>query len=446
MDHNDRRASWASDVEIGPAAPIERVTVTPKGAALSAGGSSSSSSGHGREHGAVEMVSPIGGDGANHDEEPIRTTPAELERTKGGLFGYLRRPQFWIVLGLSQALAITQTGTNTLTTLLRNAGTSIPAFQSLFNYVLLTLIYTSFTVYRYGFRGWWRLVRKDGWRYFIFAFFDVEGNYFTVLAYRYTTILSAQLINFWAIAVVVVISLSFLKVRYHLAQYAGILVACGGLGMLVASDHITGANSGPALNAVKGDLFALLGATCYGLSNVFEEFLVSKRPMYEVIGQLGFWGMFINGVQAAIFDKQSFRAATWNGQVAGYLVGYTLLLTWFYSVAPVIFRMASAAFFNIGLLTGNFWGVIVGLELFHLHVHWMYPIAFVLIIGGMSISCHSRQCLQQLILSCLGHFVYYGTEGVLGEAKKPWLGENQEGGDDGLGTARRQLEHPSVIV
>ena len=31
---------------------------------------------------------------------------------------------------------------------------------------------------------------KDGWKYIILAFLDVEGNYFTVLAYRYTQVLS----------------------------------------------------------------------------------------------------------------------------------------------------------------------------------------------------------------------------------------------------------------
>ncbi|KAK5730901.1 hypothetical protein LTR15_000839 [Elasticomyces elasticus] len=418
--HNHHNAHHGDD-DVTAAPTVERINVQPKGDTFSPGGSSSSS-GATDHHGAVEMVS--GADPAQ--QSPLETTAAEMEAKKGGRFAFVKTRSFWIVLGLSQALAITQTGTNTLSTLLAMAGTSIPAFQSLFNYVLLTLIYGSITIYKYGFKGWLRMIYQDGWKYFILAFLDVEGNYFTVLAYRYTTILSAQLINFWAIAVVVVISLIFLKVRYHIAQYAGILVACGGLGLLVASDHITGSNGGPALNAVKGDLFALLGATCYGFSNVAEEFLVSKRPMYEVVGQLGFWAMFINGVQAAIFDKSSFRAALWNGKVAGYLVGYTLLLTWFYTAAPIVFRMASAAFFNIGLLTGNFWGVAVGTGVFHYKIHYLYPIAFVLIIGG--------------------HFIYYGTEGVLGEAKKPWLGEDQEGGDDGLGTARRRLEHPSAFV
>ena len=79
------------------------------------------------------------------------------------------------------------TGTNTLSSLLSNEGTSIPAFQSFFNYVLLNIIYTSYTLYKYGFKKWTRLILKDGWRYFILSFMDVEGNYFIVLAYRYVS-------------------------------------------------------------------------------------------------------------------------------------------------------------------------------------------------------------------------------------------------------------------
>jgi solute carrier family 35 protein F1/2 len=264
-----------------------------------------------------------------------------------------------------------------------------------------------------------RAIKKD----FLFAFCDVEGNYFVVLAYRYTTILSAQLINFWAIVIVVLISFLLLHVRYHYTQILGIIICIAGMGILIASDHITGANGGDISNGsqLKGDLFALLSSTFYGVSNVLEEYFVSKRPMYEVIGQLAFWGMLINGVQAGIFDRESFQAAVWNGRTtAGYLVGYTLCLSVFYGTAPLIFRLASAAFMNISLLTGNFWGVIIGLRVFHLHVHWMYPIAFVLII--------------------IGHFVYYLGRKVLGEARKPWLGRNQEKGVSGIFTAKKRIE------
>ena len=249
-----------------------------------------------------------------------------------------------------------------------------------------------------------------------------------MLAYRYTTILSAQLINFWAIVIVVIMSFFFLRVRYHWSQIVGIIICIGGLGVLLGSDHITGQNTygGTAANAVKGDLFALLGATFYGLSNCYEEFMVSKRPLYEVVGQIGFWGMLINGTQAGIFDRASFRTAVWDPQVGGYLTGYTLLLFLFYSGAPVLFRLSSAAFFNISLLTGNFWGVVVGVKVFAYRIHWMYPIAFVLIM--------------------VGHFVYYLGKSILGEALKPWLGVNQERGIDGVGTARRRVEHPEALV
>ncbi|KAF2456374.1 hypothetical protein BDY21DRAFT_346923 [Lineolata rhizophorae] len=361
----------------------------------------------------VTMADAVAAEGAN-------------EKRGKRLFSYVKTKQFWIVLLLGQVLALCITSTNTFSSLLAGKGTNIPAFQTFFNYVLLNIIYTSYTIYKYGFKKWGKLLLKDGWRYFILAFMDVEGNYFVVLAYRYTTILSAQLINFWAIVIVVIVSLIFLKVRYHLTQYAGILVCCGGMGLLLASDHITGSNGGTAANQLKGDLFALLGATFYGLSNCLEEFLVSKRPLYEVIGQLAFWAMLINGTQAGIFDRDSFRRATWDADVGGYLVGFTLILALFYSLAPLVFRMASAAFFNISLLTANFWGVVVGVHVFHLSVHWMYPVAFVLIVAGL--------------------VVYFATETVLGEAKKPWLGENQERGIAGLGTAKRRVQKPDAVV
>ncbi|PSN74143.1 DUF914-domain-containing protein [Corynespora cassiicola Philippines] len=408
--------------DIGNTTSVEAThAVRPKGSsgsdrARDAGGSSTSTTGHG----APELTTaPTNASGVN----PTLEHEAE---SKGRWFQYVRTRQFWITMLLGQVLAICITSTNTLSSLLSAEGTSIPAFQSFFNYVLLNLIYTSYTLYKYGIKKWFHLVLTRGWRYLILAFFDVEGNYFVVLAYRYTTILSAQLINFWAIAVVVVISFFFLKVRYHYTQIAGILLCIGGMGVLFGSDHITGSNAFPGSDEVKGDLFALLGATFYGLSNVFEEFLVSEAPLYEVVGQLAFWGMFINGAQAGIFDRASFRTASWNSRVGGYMTGYTLILTLFYSGAPLLFRMSSAAFFNISLLTGNFWGVAIGVEVFGYSIHWMYPIAFVLIL--------------------LGQVIYFVRGSWLGDSRKPWLGEEQEQGHAGLGTARRRVEHPEALV
>lgn len=325
----------------------------------------------------------------------------------------------------SQVIALADISSSTFSSLLSDKGTSIPAFQTLWNYVLLNLVYTSITIYKYGFKKWFRLLYKDCWRYFILSFLDVEGNYFMVLAYRYTSLLSAELFSFWTIIVIVIISVIFLRVRYHITQYLGVFLACGGLGMLIASDYLRGANY-PAEDQLKGDLFALLASTIYAFSNMFEEYMVSKRPMYEVIGQMGFWGMFINGVQCAIFDRSSFKGATWDGQVGGYIAGYTIVLFIFYTLAPIMLRISSATFFNISLLTMNFWGLIIGLHVFHYYVQFLYPIAFVLIVIGLCI--------------------YFVAEDRYGESIKPWLGKDQELGVDGVGTGRRAQHTGHAIV
>lgn len=369
--------------------------------------------------------------GNNGAMSPRSEGEADLINEESGWFAYLKTRNFWIVLLLGQVLALCITGTNTFSGLLAVQPFSIPAFQTFWNYVLLFIIYTLISLYKYGIGGYFRtVIMGQSWKYLILAFLDVEGNYFTVLAYRYTTILSAQLINFWAIVVVVIVSFVFLRVRYHWTQALGILVAIGGTGILFGSDHVhKGSTTGgiPRANQVKGDLFALLGATLYGLTNTAEEFLVSKRPLYEVVGQIGFWGMLISGAQTGIFDRDGFHQANWHEpKVGGYLVGYTLLLTIFYSGAPLMFRLSSAAFFNISLLTGNFWGVIIGVKVFQLSIHWMYPIAFVCIIVGL--------------------VIYFVGKKALGEARKPWLGKNQEHGVNGIGTARRRAENPDAFV
>ena len=355
---------------------------------------------------AIEMEDEVVGEGLR-----------KIEGARVRWYSYLQTWDFWLIVLVGQVLSLCITATNTFTSFLVERGTNIPAFQTLFNYILLSLLYVPVTFYRKG----WRYVLhtvllRDGWKYFILSFLDVEGNYFTVLAYEYTNILSAQLLNFWSIVCVVLISFVLLRVRYRPFQMAGILLACGGMGVLLASDHITGSNGGPTVDKLKGDLFGLLGASLYGMSNVFEEWFVSKRPAYEVLACLGFFGACINGVQAAIFDRHSIQDAHWDGTIIGYLVGYTLCLTVFYTLAPLILRMGSAAFFDISLLTANFWGVIIGIHVFGYTIHYLYPIAFVLIL--------------------LGLVVYFLSGSMLGDAKKPWLGSNQEDGVAGFGTAK----------
>ncbi len=102
------------------------------------------------------------------DEDAV--VAERIEQVKGGgwrsndWFAYIKTRDFWIVLVLGQILALCLTATNTFSTLLVNKGTSIPAFQTFINYVFLNLIYTSYTIYKYGLKGYGKFLWKDGWK------------------------------------------------------------------------------------------------------------------------------------------------------------------------------------------------------------------------------------------------------------------------------------------
>ena len=63
--------------------------------------------------------------------------------------------------------------------------------------------------------------------------------------------------------------------------------------------------------------------------------------------------MFIMGVQCAIFERHSIATTSWTGAIAGYLVGYTMTMFILYSFAPILFRLSSAMFYNLSLLTSG---------------------------------------------------------------------------------------------
>lgn len=116
---------------------------------------------------------------------------------------------------------------------------------------------------------------------FFLGWVDVEGNYLVVKSYQYTGMLSVMLLDSWSTPVCVILSFIFLRVRYRWVQYLGIFVSLCGMGMLVGSDAMGGA-SFMASDPVKGNLFVLLGATFYGVSNTSVEYLCRKYPIYEV--------------------------------------------------------------------------------------------------------------------------------------------------------------------
>ncbi|KAF8605903.1 DUF914-domain-containing protein [Ceratobasidium sp. AG-I] len=282
-----------------------------------------------------------------------------------------------------QLVSLCITCTSVTTTELVNRNWTLPTTQTFFLYFSLFVVYTPYTIYKYGFRGWGNVIIKDGWKYFILAACDVEGNFLVVKAYEFTNLLSCMLLDTWAIPACAFFAWIYMRPKYHWTQLIGILICVGGMGMLVASDRIAGTSQYPAASMVKGDLFMLAGATLYGFTNATEEFLVRKRPIYEVVGQLGMYGMIINAIQASSLEHEGMRTSTWSGPVIGLLFAYTAAMFILYTTAPLIYRAASSVYYNLSLLSSDFYGLLFGLGLYHYRPYWLYFVAFVVILAGL---------------------------------------------------------------
>lgn len=110
------------------------------------------------------------------------------------------------------------------------------------------------------------MVYKDGWKYFILAAADVEGNFLVVKAYQNTNLLSCMLLDSWAIPVCMFFTWLYLRTKFHWSQYLGIFICIVGMGLLVASDQINNSVDGPGKSLIKGDMLMIAGATLYGFS------------------------------------------------------------------------------------------------------------------------------------------------------------------------------------
>ncbi|KAM0786488.1 hypothetical protein ACM66B_001946 [Microbotryomycetes sp. NB124-2] len=293
--------------------------------------------------------------------------------------------RFITCLLLGQLLSLAITSTSVTTTELIKRQWSLPTFQTFFLYAVLNLAYTPYTIYAYGWRAFAEMLLS--WQaaaYVFLALVDVEANYAVLKAFTYSDMLSCMLLDAWAVPACMIFAFILVRARYHWSQFLGVIVCIGGLGLLVTSDYHTD-KVDRAENKVLGDLLMLAGATGYGLSNALVEMFVRRRPMYEVMGQLGFWGCIVNAVQVAAAERKGLATVPWNAATIGLLVAYTAGMLFLYTLAPIVYRLASSPFANISILTSDAYGLLFGLVLYGYKPYWLYFVAFALILFGLVI-------------------------------------------------------------
>ncbi|BAF25563.2 Os09g0513200 [Oryza sativa Japonica Group] len=285
---------------------------------------------------------------------------------------WLRREVF-VGLALGQFVSLLITSTGFSSSELARRGVNAPTSQSLLNYVLLALVYGGILIYR-------RQHLTIKWYYFlILGIVDVEANYIVVKAYQYTSLTSVMLIDCWAIPCVILLTWVFLKTKYGLRKFIGVVICVAGIILVVFSDvHASDRAKGP--NPLKGDLFVIAGAMLYAVSNVTEEYFVKKSSRIEVMAMLGVFGAVIS--EAYLNDKNFGQP---NGMLILPFIGFAVAMFLFYSTVPIILKICGATMLNLSLLTSDMWAVLIRIFAYHEKVDWMYFVAFAGTAAGLVI-------------------------------------------------------------
>ncbi|KIJ67771.1 hypothetical protein HYDPIDRAFT_25244 [Hydnomerulius pinastri MD-312] len=304
---------------------------------------------------------------------PRPTIPRRPPISLASPTAFLKSVYARLSLLLGQTLSLLLTFVSVLTTELVDRNWVLPSTQVLIFYTSICMVYTPYTIYRYGFRGWCKLIAHDGWKYFLLALGDFEAGYLYVKAFGYTDLMSCMLLDSWSIPVCMAVCFILMRVRYHWTQITGVLICISGLVLLVISDLLTDKN-GTARQQGVGDAFMIASGTLYGIVNAVEEVFIRRSPLYEVLGQMGMWGMICSAIQSAAVEHKDIPNASWNGATVGLLLGYATYDAVSYRLVALHEHVTP----HKRLLRTIIW-----LLLFHYSPYWLYFVAFVIVIMGL---------------------------------------------------------------
>lgn len=229
---------------------------------------------------------------------------------------------------LGQVISALIAGTGIFSTFLAEAGLDVPTFQSLLNYLLLSL----YAVVRLYSEGWSKPLRVRRWQYALLALADVEANALIVSAYQHTSLTSIMLLDCATIPTCMLLSYRFLGAQFTRRHILGVGIAVLGVACLAWSDYAR--DDGVYPNAVWGDVLCLGAATLYAISNVGQEACLKagRGSRVEYLAALGLLGSCISAVQVLIFEREAVRSANWSPQNTSYILGFALCLFTMYTL------------------------------------------------------------------------------------------------------------------
>lgn len=330
-------------------------------------------------------AAPPAGPGAPQPQPQGSADPVAglLRRLRGKLFTW----NILKTIALGQILSLCICGTAiTSQYLAEKYEVNTPMLQSFINYCLLFLVYTVMLAFQSGPDSLLHILKRKWWKYILLGLADVEANYLIVKAYQYTTLTSVQLLDCFGIPVLMALSWFILYARYRVIHFVAVAICLLGVGTMVGADILARrGNSGS--DVLMGDIFVLVGASLYAISNVCEEYIVKKLSRQEFLGMLGLFGTVISGIQLLLMEYKDIASIHWDWKIALLFVAFALCMFCLYSFMPLVIKVTSATSVNLGILTSDLYSLFFGLFLFGYTFSGLYILSFAVIMVGFILYC-----------------------------------------------------------
>lgn len=289
-----------------------------------------------------------------------------------------------VVLGQLLAFLIALTASSS--TELARAHASCPTLQSLLVYLLLAAIYGTVRFCNPRQKKQLTSLSHSWWVYMVLAALDVEANFLTVTAFRYTSVTSVTLLDSWSIPVALALTRLVGLAQYRSGHYGGAALCVLGLIALVATDNRGGGASAGPTAVLGGDTLVVLGATLYACGNVLQEHLLVDAPPEELLCMLGIFGALFSAAQGLPLELAVARAAPWTAAVIASWAGYVVAMLMFYSLVPIELGWGGAAILNISLLSSDVYSALARWLFFGGFTLWSglsFGAAFANVAGGI---------------------------------------------------------------
>ena len=133
-----------------------------------------------------------------------------------------------------------------------------------------------------------------------------------------------------------------------------------------------------------GDIYCIIGACLYAVSNVSQEYIVKKHSNTEFLGCIGLAGTFLGLLQLLFVCSSEIMVLQRIDVIDGVLIlTFVALLFTMYSATSIFLQGADSVVFNMSLLTSDIFGAIIGYFLFATGLSVLYLVSLCLIIAGV---------------------------------------------------------------